>query len=275
MQPTPPPSGRLRRPFLGALLGVGSLGLLLAPSAPATAAAKPSWKLAWHQEFNGKGLPSAKIWNVHNGNGVNGYGHKALQWYTAKNVLQNGKGQLELIARKQANGETCWYGKCAYTSGRIDTRGLAAGGYGRYSMRAKLPTGNGLWPAFWLQTTDKKPANYGEIDVVETIGNEPRRVQGFAHDSRKRVGAASKLLGKPLSSAYHVYSVDWTTTGITWSVDGRVYGRMKKYKGWTFNKRFFLILNLQVGGEWPGAPTPNVKFPKRMTVDWIRLYKRR
>ncbi|MEO3784320.1 glycoside hydrolase family 16 protein [Actinocorallia sp. B10E7] len=240
----------------------------------AQAKAKAKWAISWRQEFVGYGAPSAKYWNAHNGNGVNGYGHKALQYYDPANAQLNGNGQLVLTAEKKRNGKACWNGPCQYVSGRVDTRDLFSHGYGRFVARMKLPTGVGLWPAFWMQTVDKRRSQYAEIDVVETIGNEPNRVQGFAHTAKGKVAAGSLLLKKPLSAGYHNYSVEWTPKGIVWRVDGRKYASLKKYKGWTFNKKMFLILNLQVGGEWPGKPNAATRFPARMSIDWIRIYKR-
>jgi beta-glucanase (GH16 family) len=252
---------------------VGALGAVPAAAQP-KAKAKPKWAISWRQEFVGRGAPSKKYWQAHHGNGINGYGHKALQFYDPRNAVLNGKGQLVLTAQKKRNGQTCWNGPCQYVSGRVDTRDLFAHGYGRFVARMKLPTGTGLWPAFWMQTVDKRRSKYAEIDVVETIGNEPNRVQGFAHASHGRVAAGSLLLKKPLSAGYHNYSVEWSPKGIVWRVDGRKYASLKKYKGWTFNKKMFLILNLQVGGEWPGPPNAATRFPARMYVDWIRIYKR-
>ncbi|MCD0450130.1 glycoside hydrolase family 16 protein [Actinocorallia sp. API 0066] len=259
---------------LVALVSAGALAASLGAAPAQAKAPKPKWKISWRAEFTGTGVPNPKIWNAHNGNGINGYGHQALQYYDPANARLNGKGQLVLTAEKKRNGQTCWNGPCQYTSGRVDTRDKFAHGYGRFVARIKIPTGVGLWPAFWMQTVEKKPSRYAEIDVVETIGNEPNRVQGFAHTAKGKVATASKLLNKPLSAGYHTYAVEWTSTGIVWKVDGKRYGYLKKYKNWPFDTRMFMILNLQVGGEWPGPPNAQTKFPKRMTVDWIRIYKR-
>ncbi|GAA3227953.1 glycoside hydrolase family 16 protein [Actinocorallia longicatena] len=235
--------------------------------------AKINWKLAWREEFNGAGAPDPARWNVAVGNGINGYGHKALQYYDRASAVQDGKGSLVLTARPRKNGQTCWYGPCAYTSGRIDSKGKISYGYGRYTARMRTPTGVGLWPAFWLQTVATTEAAYSEIDVLETIGNEPNRVQGFAHTLKGRVGKGELWLDEPLSAGYHVYGADWTPTEITWTLDGRPYAQLKRYKAWPFTTPMFLILNLQVGGEWPGKPDAATRFPARMHVDWIRIYK--
>ncbi|WP_067482139.1 glycoside hydrolase family 16 protein [Actinomadura hibisca] len=241
------------------------------------AAAKPNftlpkarWKLSWHDEFNGRGKPS-KAWTPLLGNGTNGWTHRALHYYQAGNVQQNGKGQLVISANKAGAGSNlkCWYGKCKYTSARVQTKGKFHQTYGRFAVRAKLPTGQGVWPAFWMQRTNRP---YGEIDVVETIGSKPNLVQGYAHAHRK-VGGGQVKLAKPLSAGYHTYGVDWTPHRVVWWVDGRPYAQMKAYRGWTFNAPFYLILNVQVGGNWPKSPNAQTRFPAQMAVDWVRVYK--
>lgn len=232
------------------------------------------WKLSFRDEFNGRGKPSAERWNLHTGNGVNGYGHQALQYYDPDNVEMDGSGSLVLTARRERNGEKCWNGPCAYTSGRIDSAGKVTHTYGRLTARMKIPVGKGLWPAFWTQTTDRRKAWYSEIDVLETIGSEPNRVQGFAHTAKGRPGGGDLFLDHNLDEKFHVYGVDWTPERIVWWIDGKPYAELKRYPRWPFGDgvSHFFIFNLQVGGEWPGDPDENTVFPARMYIDWIRTY---
>ncbi|MEO3784328.1 glycoside hydrolase family 16 protein [Actinocorallia sp. B10E7] len=244
------------------------------PTEPTIELPKIKWKLSFRDEFNGTGAPSSGRWNSATGNGINGYGHKALQYYDPANVRMDGSGSLVITARKARNGEKCWYGPCTYTSGRIDSAGKVTHTYGRLAARMKLPVGKGLWPAFWTQTTDKKKARYSEIDILETIGSESNRVQGFAHTVKGRVGGGDLFLDHNLDEKFHVYGVDWTPERIVWWIDGRPYAELKRYPRWPFDDdtELFFIFNLQVGGEWPGKPAADTAFPARMYVDWIRTY---
>lgn len=246
-----------------------------AGNAPAAQAARITlprvkWKVSWHDEFRGRGKP-AKWWRPVTGNGTNGWSHKALHYYRAGNAAQDGKGRLFITAAKTGPKDKlrCWNGKCKYTSARIQTSGTFKQAYGRFAIRAKLPTGKGVWPAFWMQRAAKP---YGEIDVVETIGSKPNLVQGYAHQTR-RVGGGTTLLRRSLAAGYHTYGVDWTPSRVVWWVDGHPYAQLKRYKGWVFNSPFYLILNIQVGGQWPGTPNSATRFPARMAVDWVRVYK--
>jgi beta-glucanase (GH16 family) len=231
---------------------------------------KVKWKVSWHDEFRGRGKPS-KYWSPVTGNGTNGWSHHALHYYRAGNAYQNGKGALVISAAKTGPKDRlrCWNGKCKYTSARIQTSGKFQQAYGRFAVRAKLPTGKGVWPAFWMQRASRP---YGEIDVVETIGSKPNLVQGYAHQTR-RVGGGTYALRRPLSAGFHTYGVDWTPHRVVWWVDGHPYAQLKRYKGWVFNKPFYLILNIQVGGSWPGTPTKATRFPARMQVDWVRVFR--
>ncbi|GAA2576233.1 glycoside hydrolase family 16 protein [Actinomadura fulvescens] len=231
---------------------------------------KVKWKRTWSDEFNGRGRPTAK-WRAAIGNGKKGWTHRALQYYRWENASLTGKGQLVISANKEPRSTKlkCWYGPCKYTSARLQTNGKFAQRYGRFAIRAKLPTGQGMWPAFWMQ----RSAPYGEIDVIETIGKYPKLAQGWAHDGRKRRGGGKLQMRQPLSAGFHTYGVDWTPWRIVWWVDGKPYAQMKRYKGWPFDKAHYLILSLQVGGNWPGSPSAKTRFPQRMQVDWVRAYR--
>lgn len=239
----------------------------------AKVAGTSKWKRVWSDEFTGTGLPDKTKWTPVLGGGKNGWSHKSLHYYTAESNRLNGKGQLVISAAKVGSsaGLTCWYGPCKYTSGRVQTSIHFSQTYGRFAVRMKLPGGKGIWPAFWMQSLAKP---YGEIDVAETIGSKPNLVQGFAHGT-KRVAKGSVDMKHSLATRYHIYGVDWSPKGIVWWVDGKPYLKMKSYRKWPFDHPFQLILNVQVGGEWPGSPDATVKFPARMTVDWVRVYRRK
>jgi beta-glucanase (GH16 family) len=232
------------------------------------------WRLTWADEFTGKGTPAK--WTPLTGG--DGWSHKALQYYTRANAKKDGRGNLVISATttKQPGGPRCWYGPCRYNSARLQTAKSFSQAYGRFTARIKLPKGPGLWPAFWLQRVDAglvgKPT-YGEIDVMETVGDEAGVVRGYAHGLKHRGGGIVRLPQSADVGDYHIYGVDWTPQSITWWVDDKPYAQFLKYSGWPFTKPFFLILNLQVGGEWPGPPNATTRFPADMTVDWIRVYR--
>jgi len=246
------------------------------PSSTTPQVALPAvkWKLSWDDEFNGKGAPG-KPWTLITGGG--GWGHKALQYYDTSAVQQDGKGNLVITADKSTKyaSQECGPGPCDYVSGRLQTQGNFAQRYGRFTARIRLPVGAGIWPAFWLMrenATKRGDPKYGEIDVIETQGGWTKTVQGHLHAVGHHLG--QKLVtDESLDRNYHTYGVDWTPTSVTYWVDGKVYFQVKKYPGWTFNSPFFMILQVQVGGYWPGPPNSTTRFPARMYVDWVRVYR--
>jgi beta-glucanase (GH16 family) len=156
----------------------------------------------------------------------------------------------------------------------LQTLGIFTQEYGRFEARIKLPPGRGLWPAFWLEGTGNPAAGIGngEIDIVEVNNRQQDVVTGYAH-SPDHDYRAETVLNEPVSDSFHVFGVDWGPAGITWTIDGRAYGYFKSYAGWPFSHPFYLILDLAVGGGYPGAPTAQTKFPAQMLVDWIRVYR--
>ena len=232
----------------------------------------PGWTLSWTDEFTGSS--SLHDWSFDNGG--NGWGNKELQVYDPRNVSLSPGGGLVITAAKDGYGEDCWYGTCEYSGARLQTKGVFAQQYGLFEARIKLPSGHGLWPAFWMEGADIDQVNWpaaGEIDVIEVNNQHPDLVEAFAHGPEEGYGAYDTLT-HPLSAGYHVYGVEWTSTGITWLVDGHAYGHLNAYSGWPFDQPFFLILDLAVGGVWPGSPTASTTFPAEMDVSWIRVYKK-
>jgi beta-glucanase (GH16 family) len=227
-----------------------------------------SWKLVWQDDFTGKGLPVNWKFQVSG----DGFGNNSLAWFGNSNATLTGRGGLVITAEKGGSNHVCWYGPCKYTSAEIATS--FAQEYGRFEARIKLPSGVGLWPAFWM-TPESTKANTvpGEIDIIEVNDQDPDEVSGYAHDGAIFSYKAEKLLATPPSSEFHVYGVDWTPTGITWTLDGKSYGHINAYKNWPFDQPFIMLLDLAVGGNWPGPPTSETVFPAVMQVSWVHVYK--
>ena len=222
------------------------------------------WKLTWSDDFTG--TDSLRDWNLSKGSG---WGNRELQDYSQENVAIGPGGGLIITASKDGHGSRCWYGACDYSSGQLDTLGKFQQVYGIFAARIKFPAGHGLWPAFWLGSVN--PGFYGEIDVIETSNKKPDLVSGFAHSSDVNAGAYFRLPA-PLSAGYHIYAVEWTPNSLSWLVDGRTYGRTTIPPGAPFDQPFYLILDLAVGGIWPGPPNATTVFPAHMYVSWVHVY---
>jgi beta-glucanase (GH16 family) len=252
----------------GACLLVTSCGLIIRPAA---ATPQSHWKLTWSDEFNSRAALNRWQYDV----GGNGWSLKQLQWYDRSNATVDGQGDLDITAGKGGGGHQCWYGPCKYTSVRMSTYGKFAQTYGIIEARIKVPMARGLWPAFWIEGANVFKVGWpkcGEVDIVETNGQHPDLVQGFAHAPDYKHKAYYRL-PQSLSAGYHVYGIKWTAQGISWFVDGHTYSHMSAYRGWPFSKPFYIILNLAVGGNWPGPPGPHTRFPAHMLVDWVRVYR--
>lgn len=225
------------------------------------------WVLSWEDDFKGTGSPPGWIYDT----GGYGFGNKQLQWNSNQNAQMSKQGGLTISATKGGGGHTCWYGLCKYQAAKIQTS--FAQTYGRFEARIKLPAGAGLWPAFWMIPASGETAIREEIDIIEVNNKEPYLVKGYVHDSSVFNYGARKVINLPISSEFHVYGIDWTPSGITWTLDGKPYGHIKAYPNWPFNQPFVMVLDLAVGGEWPGPPNANTVFPGKLQVSWIRVYK--
>jgi beta-glucanase (GH16 family) len=260
----------------------------LAPATtPTTAVAPAARKLLFADEFNGAAgaLPSDSAWDPQTGAG---WGIGQLQNYTGRtqNVKVDGAGSLALTARKED------YQGSSYTSARLQTKGRFSFTYGRAEARIKVPSGTGIWPAFWLLGDDiytKGWPESGEIDVMETIGSLPHELNGTVHAPLGAWNGSATVDGHEwtqgeiythptsLADAFHVYAVEWKPASIEFSVDGATYFTINKSQmpaggRWTFDHPNHLLLNLAVGGEWPGSPTSGTPFPSTMLVDYVRVY---
>jgi beta-glucanase (GH16 family) len=236
-------------------------------------------KLIWADEFNYKGLPDSTKWNYEVGG--QGWGNNELQFYTA-NDSSNAfvqKGTLKIKALKQ-NKENR-----AYTSARLVTKGKAEFTYGKIEIRAKLPSGKGVWPAIWMLGKNIEQAGWptcGEIDIMEHVGYMPDSVFGTIHtEAYNHMKGTQKGKGIFIKNPYtqfHIYTIDWTPEKIDFMVDGKLYNQIKNEhlttKEWAFDQPFYLIMNLAIGGNWGGKMGVDDSIcPAVMELDYVRIFK--
>ncbi|MBN2083784.1 MAG: glycoside hydrolase family 16 protein [Anaerolineales bacterium] len=236
---------------------------------------RSGWDLTWHDEFEGGAIdPAHWVFDV----GGGGWGNNEWEYYTDRpgNARVEG-GMLILEARAEK------YLHRNYTSARLKTQNLHAFTYGRIEARMRLPVGKGIWPAFWMLGADISQAGWpacGEIDIMEHIGREPNRVYGTVHgpgySGGNGVGGFATAADGTLSDSFHTYAIEWEPGGIRWYLDDREYFRVDPgmVSGeWVYDFPFFLILNLAVGGDWPGYPDETTRFPQFLRVDYVRVYQ--
>lgn len=236
------------------------------------------WILAWHDEFDGSEL-NLKNWTFDIGGG--GWGNQEWEAYTNRpeNVrVENGmlvieaREEPELIAGRN------------YSSARIKTQGLHAWQYGRIEARIKLPYGQGIWPAFWMLGDDINKKGWpaaGEIDILEFIGKEPDHIYATVHapgySGGDGVGSSLVVSAESLRDDFHVYAIEWAENEIRWYFDDQQHFKLTSQDvpdQWIFDHPFFIILNLAVGGRWPGYPNKTTVFPQFLSVDYVRVYQR-
>ncbi|MET8811382.1 family 16 glycosylhydrolase [Streptomyces sp. NPDC004549] len=274
---------RLLRRCLFAALSAALIGTAaVAPAHASTAAPTAAAVTTFSDTFDGpagSAVNSSK-WTQETGDNVNNH---ERQYYTSgtNNAALDGQGHLVITAKKEnPAGYQCWYGACQYTSARLNTSGKFNAQYGHVEARMKIPRGQGMWPAFWMLGTPVNWPDSGEIDVMENVGFEPSTVHGTIHgpgySGSGGIGAGYSLPnGQAFADAFHTFAVDWAPDSITWSVDGNVYQRRTPAdlggKTWVFNKPFFLIMNLAVGGYWPGDPDGSTQFPAQLVVDSVSV----
>jgi beta-glucanase (GH16 family) len=268
-----------------ATVAAGALFVLTAePAPPAQAAVGP---LVFSDEFNGPAgtPPDQSKWRYDIGG--SGWGNSELEYYTNRtdNVSQDGSGNLALTARRN-NPENygCWYGTCQYTSGKLTTGATFTQTYGRFEARMKIPRGKGMWPAFWMLGDDIGSVgwpNSGEIDIMENVGSVPGQVLGSLHGpgysgANPLSGNLTLPNGQAFADAFHTFTVDWEPGAITWYIDGQQYSRKTPADAganrWVFDHPFYVIMNLAVGGNWPGSPDGNTAFPQSLLIDWVHVY---
>jgi beta-glucanase (GH16 family) len=245
-----------------------------------------SWNLIWSDEFDDEAGTAINDQYWTHELGGSGWGNNELQFYTnlPENVSLDGNGNLAIVAREDhTRGYACHYGLCRYTSARIVTRDKVEFTYGRVEGRIRIPRGQGIWPAFWMLGANFQqvlwPAS-GEIDIMENIGSEPRTVHGTIHGPGY---SGSAGIGSPyhidrsFADDFHIYAIDWDPNAIRWYVDGELYNTLTpddlRGQEWVYDHEFFIILNVAVGGNWPGNPDDTTEFPQTMLVDYIRVYE--
>ncbi len=240
------------------------------------------WRLVWHDEFDGDSVDPAR-WEFEAD--AKGGGNAELQYYVTNNVSVR-DGFLFIEARKgpYAGPE----GTREFTSSRIRTKARGDWKYGRFEIRVKLPKGQGLWPAIWMLPTDNVYGRWphsGEIDIMELLGHEPNRVYGTLHYSDREQqhafrGTNCTLAASTFADEFHVFKLDWKPGVMRWYLDDQLYQTQTHWTSGTnffpspFDQRFHLILNLAVGGNWPGNPDANTVFPQAMIVDYVRVYQK-
>lgn len=248
---------------------------------------RKDYKLVWSDEFDGTELDTS-VWNYQQGG--NGYGNQEKQYYTSRpENVRIEDGCLVIEARKER------YESNDYTSARINSKGKKEFTYGRIEARIQLPSGAGTWPAFWMLGANHdvyKWPGCGELDIMEHVGKEPTMISHALHTSERNGGSSNNWNARTyidgIEEGFHIFSVEWEQDWdsgddlMQFLVDGQVTGRCYQpsgsddnYKAWPFNKPFFLIFNVALGGTW-GGPIDDTIFaePVLMKVDYIRVYQR-
>src|SRR6516165_10075526 len=251
-----------------------------------TPSAAPTYQLVWSDEFNAAdgSAPDASKWAIQTGG--NGWGNNELEYYTTRpqNVEVSG-GNLVITAIKEnyTGPDGVWRN---YTSARLQTKGLFSQQYGRFEARIKIPKGQGMWPAFWMLGNNIATAGWpacGEIDIMENIGKEPSIVHATLHAPNYPPAgytAADTLPSGAFSDDFHVFAVEWEPQQLRFYVDGTLYATdspsaSPSPTNWPFSTQpFFILLNLAVGGDWPGNPDATTQFPQQMLVDYVRVYQK-
>lgn len=244
--------------------------------------AYPGYTLVWRDEFEGDVVDPAN-WSFDIGDGcpnLCGWGNNELEYYRQENTdIMN--GYLVITAKRQA------FGGRDFTSSRLITKGKRQFKFGRVDIRAALPEGRGIWPATWMLGSNIDAVSWpacGEIDIMELTGDRPDRVVGTVHFgenvSAHQFISANRFApaGQSYQDEFHVYSINWEANLIQFMVDNEVYHTITPASlagaPYPFNKAFFFIFNLAVGGNWPGSPDNSTRFPQHLIVDYIRVFQK-
>lgn len=250
---------------------------------PTSEAPQGEWELVWEDTFDGQAGEPIDPSRWRHDVGGHGWGNEQLEHNTDRptNASLDGEGHLAIVARQEN------FGGNAYTSARILTQDRFDQAYGRFEARIKLPSGQGIWPAFWMLGADFPVVGWpecGEIDILELRGQEPNRIQGSVHGPGYNGGSpisASYTLpnGARFDEDFHTFAVEWDPGRIAWYVDDTLYqviteSRVPAGGRWVFDHAFFLILNIAVGGHYVGPPDAQTTFPQTMLVDHVRVFRR-
>ena len=233
--------------------------------------------LVWSDEFEGEAIDLSN-WTYDLGNGSGGWGNNELQTYTnSANNSFVADGKLFIVAEK--------VGENAYTSARLKSLDLQEFQYGRIDVRAILPKGQGIWPAIWMLGANYPDVGWpacGEIDIMELLGQLAGTVHGTAHwgidwPNWTHQGSSTSIYPENFDEEFHVFSIDWSEDNIDFIMDDEVFFNinpsMMNGQPYPFNNPFFFILNVAVGGNWPGYPDETTTFPVFMAVDYVRVYQ--
>jgi hypothetical protein len=240
----------------------------------------PGYTLSWMDDFSGNTL-DAGSWTYETGDGcpnLCGWGNNELQFYTnSPENLFFQDGKLVIQAKQES------YSGRNYTSARIKTEGKKHFKFGRIDVRASLPEGKGIWPAFWLLPQSNVYGGWprsGEIDLMEYLGHETNKVYGTLHygpgPGSTNISRSYVLPSGTFSNQFNVFSIEWKQDEIKWFVDGNLYATLTKTDvgtNYPFNENFFLIINMAVGGNWPGAPDASTSFPQFLVVDYVKVFQ--
>ena len=231
-------------------------------------------ELVWEENFNGSDLEMAS-WNFETGDGcplLCGWGNNERQIYTKKNHRVK-DGLLYISAKKEGD---------RYTSSKITTQGKKEFQYGKIELRAKLPLGKGLWPAFWMLGSNTKSVGWprcGEIDILEYVGKEPEYIFTSLHTpaSHGKTINTRKDRVEGIEEGFHTYAINWSAESIEFLIDGNSFytfsPKIKNEEIWPFDKPFYMILNLAIGGNFGGPEVDDSIFPQEFVIDYIRVYQ--
>lgn len=243
---------------------------------------KGGWKLIWSEEFDYTGFPDSTKWSYDTEGNVYQWGNNEAQYYTSgrKENAWVSDGVLRITALKEPmEGRS-------YTSARLITKGKGDWLYGRFEIRAKLPTGRGTWPAIWMLPTDWEYGDWpksGEIDIMENVGYDPDTIVGSSHTGKYNhaIGTQknAKIACPDCYKAFHVYALEWEEDEYRLYVDDQLYFTFKNegtgYEVWPYDKRFHILLNLAIGGNWGGQKgIDDSLFPHVFEIDYVRVYKK-
>lgn len=253
---------------------------------------KDDWKLVWSEEFDYKGLPDSTKWTYELGHVRN----QEKQYYTGQRSenVEVKRGKLYITGRKEnypnvafEEGSNNWRKSkpyAQYTSGCITTEGLNAWLYGRIEVRAKLPRGNGIWPAIWMLGENFNDIGWpysGEIDIMEHVGTDPHTVHGTVHypvgEDEDYKSDGGEITKKRLSRRFHTYAIEWSGSKIDFYFDDVIYHSFEIDKAGNgpdnpFRKPHFLLINLAMGAKWPG-PIDDKVLPQQFVIDYVRVYQ--
>jgi beta-glucanase (GH16 family) len=247
-----------------------------------------TWSLTWSDEFGGTNgsLPDSSKWTAETGG--NGWGNNELEYYTARPQnaqVQDGNLVVTAVHEDYTGPDNVTR---HYTSARLKTAGKFAQKYGRFEARIKIPKGQGMWPAFWMLGDNINTIPWpqcGEVDIMESIGSAPGTVYGTLHgpgySGASGISANYVLPNQQqLGDDFHIYAVEWEPNAIRFYIDGVLYktrtpADLPAGTQWVYDHPFFIILNVAVGGDWPGSPDATTQFPQTMLVDYVRVYEKK